>query len=160
MPASGAMQSRSNRLTVRRFLLDAQIRTRKDMVMNSKFLTATLLAAAALAGCNKQSHTIVAENPGDKSGPVVAKIDPASLPPAIEASKSYRCDDGSVAYVDWLADKMTANIRASKTGTPTQVKTAEVGKPMTAASASLTGSATSSSVNITLPGKGAQKCDS
>ena len=128
--------------------------------MNSKFLTATLLAAAALAGCNKQSHTIVAENPGDKSGPVVAKIDPASLPPAIEASKSYRCDDGSVAYVDWLADKMTANIRASKTGTPTQVKTAEVGKPMTAASASLTGSATSSSVNITLPGKGAQKCDS
>ena len=160
MPASGAMQSRSNRLTVRRFLLDAQIRTRKDMVMNSKFLTATLLAAAALAGCDKQSHTIVAENPGDKSGPVVAKIDPASLPPAIEASKSYRCDDGSVAYVDWLADKMTANIRASKTGTPTQVKTAEVGKPMTAASASLTGSATSSSVNITLPGKGAQKCDS
>ena len=128
--------------------------------MHNKFLTATLLAAAALAGCNKQSHTIVAENPGDKSAPEVAKIDPASLPPAIEASKSYRCDDGSVVYVDWLADKMTANVRASKTGSPTQVKTAEAGKPLTAEGALLTGSATTGSVTVTLPGKGAQKCDS
>ena len=154
------MQSWALRLAVRRFLLDAEICTRKEQDMHSKFLTATLLAAAALAGCDKQSHTIVAENPGDKSAPEVAKIDPASLPPAIEATKSYRCDDGSVAYVDWMADKMTANIRASKSGTPTQVKTAAVGTPMTAEGASLTGSATSSSVNITLPGKGTQKCDS
>ena len=128
--------------------------------MNIKFLTVTLLAAAALAGCNKQSHTIVAENPGDKSAPAVAKIDPASLPPAIEASKSYRCNDGSVVYIDWLADKMTANVRASKGGAPTQVKTAEAGKPLTAEGASLTGSATSASVTVALPGKGAQKCDS
>lgn len=128
--------------------------------MNSNLLPITLLAAAALAGCNKQSHTIIAQNPGDASAPAVAKIDPASLPPAIEASKSYRCDDGSVVYVDWLQDKMTANVRASKTGTPTQVKTAEAGKPMTAEGASLTGSATSSSVTVALPGKGSQKCDS
>lgn len=154
------MQSWALRLAVRRFLLDAEIRTRKEQDMHSKFLTATLLAAAALAGCDKQSHTIVAENPGDKSAPEVAKIDPASLPPAIEATKSYRCDDGSVAYVDWMADKMTANIRAGKTGTPTQVKTAAAGTPMTAEGASLTGSVTSGSVHITLPGKGAQKCDS
>ena len=128
--------------------------------MNSNLLPITLLAAAALAGCNKQSHTIVAQDPGDASGPVVAKIDPASLPPAIEASKSYRCNDGSVVYVDWLQDKMTANVRASKTGTPTQVKAAEAGKPMTAEGASLTGSATGSSVTVALPGKGSQKCDS
>lgn len=128
--------------------------------MNSKLLTIPLLAVAALAGCNKQSHTIVAENPGDKSAPPVAKIDPASLPPAIEASKSYRCNDGSVVYVDWLADKMTANVRATKAAPPTQVKTAEAGKPMTAEGASLTGSATSASVTIALPGKSSQKCDS
>lgn len=128
--------------------------------MNSNLLPITLLAAAALAGCNKQSHTIVAQNPGDTSGPAVAKIDPASLPPAIEASKSYRCNDGSVVYVDWLQDKLTANVRASKTGTPTQVKAAEAGKPMTAEGASLTGSATGSSVTVALPGKGSQKCDS
>ena len=128
--------------------------------MNSNFLPITLLAAAALAGCNKQSHTIVAQNPGDAGAPVVAKLDPASLPPAIEATKSYRCNDGSVVYVDWLQDKLTANVRASKTGTPMQVKAAEAGKPMTAEGASLTGSVTSSSVTVALPGKGSQKCDS
>ena len=46
--------------------------------MNSNLLSITLLAAAALAGCNKQSHTIVGEDPAAKNTPVVAKIDPAT----------------------------------------------------------------------------------
>ena len=33
------------------------------------------------------------------------------LPPAIAASKTYRCKDNSLVYVDWLSDNKTANVR-------------------------------------------------
>ena len=86
-------------------------------------------------------------------------IDATSLPPSIEASKSYRCKDNSLVYIDWLSDKMTANVRAAKTDTPVQLKAAEAGKPLTAEGYSLTGDAAASSVTLTRPGKSSQSCE-
>ena len=92
-----------------------------------------LTAAAALAGCNKEDHTIVA----DPAGPdPMANQDNAGvvLPPAIAASKSYRCKDNSLVYVDWYSDG-TARVKKVKT---------EAGTPATAEE--LKGDAKSSSV--------------
>ena len=61
-------------------------------------LLLTLAAAAALAGCNKQSHTIVAGPPEDNTA-VNANV---QLPPSIVATKLYRCADNSVVTVDYL----------------------------------------------------------
>lgn len=76
-------------------------------------LTLTAVAALALAACNKEDSTIVA-GPADPMAEQLNKAAPVELPPAILASKTYRCKDNSLAYVDWLSDG-TARVKASKT---------------------------------------------
>ena len=112
---------------------------------------------AALAACNKQSHTIVAGGPPDDANSTAdANV---VLPPSIQSSKSYRCADNVVVYVDWLSDGKSATVRTDKAGTPTMVSAAEAGQPMSAGGGySLSGSATSGSVKIGVPGHGSQSC--
>lgn len=118
-----------------------------------------LTAAAALAGCDSESHTITADPAGpDPMANAVANAGSVDLPPPIAASKIYRCKDNSVVYVDWLADKQTANFRSEQTGTPTQLKAPAAGEPLVAEGYSLEGSAEASTINLTRPGKGAQTC--
>ena len=123
----------------------------------NRTLTLALVAAAALAGCNKEDHTIVA---GTRESRETNKVDPSTikLPPAIEASKSYRCKDNSLVYIDWLNDKLTADIRDKKIAPATRVTAAEAGKPMTADGYSLTGTSIASSVTVERPGKGSHSC--
>lgn len=122
--------------------------------MTRNIIVISLVAAAALAGCNKENNT----NPDSGDANAVAKA-PVVLPPAVAASKTYRCGDNSVVFVDWLADNKTANVRSEATGTPTQVVAAEPGKPLTGNGISLTGSAEGSSVTIERSGHGSQTCN-
>jgi hypothetical protein len=115
-----------------------------------------LAAAAALAGCNKEGHTIVAGPPGDQDN---TTSKPIALPPSVSSSKVYRCADDKVVYVDWLSDNKSANVRTDKGGSPTQVTAPEAGKPMTAAGGySVDGKASDSSIKIAVPGHPAQSC--
>ena len=77
--------------------------------MTRLFTILTLVAAAALAGCN-EDHTIVA-GPGADEEPMnnVGVV----LPPSITASKAYRCKDNSLIYVDWLSDG-TARVKKDR----------------------------------------------
>ena len=120
-----------------------------------------LAAAAALAGCNKESHTIVAgPDTGDNATNTTANA-PVALPPSVVSSKIYRCADNKIVYVDWLSDNKSANIRTDKGGIPTQVSAPEAGKPMTGAGGySLDGTASAKSVKIAVPGHPAQTCNS
>lgn len=120
----------------------------------TRTLILACVAAAALAGCNNDDHTIVAGSKEQKPANTTA----VQLPPAIEASKSYRCKDNTLVFVDWLNDKKTADIRAERAGTPTRVVAAEAGKPLTAAGYSLEGDSAASTVTIERPGKGSQSC--
>jgi hypothetical protein len=122
-------------------------------------LLISLAAAAALAGCNKENHTIVAGPPGDNDTNAAAEK-PVALPPSVVSSKTYRCADNKIVYVDWLSDNKSANVRTDKGGSPTQVTTAEPGKPMTAAGGySVEGTSSGSSVKIAVPGHPAQTCN-
>src|SRR5687768_671422 len=58
-----------------------------------------VLAAAALAACDNSDHTIVARGPGDPNAAEVNTVG-IVLPPAIVASKIYRCKDNDVVYID------------------------------------------------------------
>jgi len=114
------------------------------------------VAAAALAGCNKD-NTLGGNNAADQNN--AAANAAVQLPPSIAASKIYRCADNQVVYVDWLSDNKTANIRTEQGGTPTQVSAPEAGKPMTGPTGySLEGSAAASSAKIGVPGHPAQSC--
>lgn len=121
-------------------------------------LLLTLAAAAALAGCHK--HTIVSDpNQAVDMNNSVANTN-VQLPPAILATKVYRCADNSLVTVDYLADNKSANVRTGKDTTSTQVIAPAAGKPMTAAGGySVEGTASSSSAKIAVPGHPAQTCN-
>ena len=86
--------------------------------MTRTTLLIALAAAAALAGCNKENHTIVAGDPADDTN--TAADGPVALPPAIASSKVYRCKDNKVIYVNWMSDG-TARVKKTRDeigGTP------------------------------------------
>ena len=130
----------------------------KNVTMNRISFALALAVAAALAGCDKQDHTITSGDPADPMAAELAKAPPVQLPPAILASKTYRCKDNSIVYVDFLNDNKTAAVRSTSDGTPTLLIMVEAGKPYIADGYSLTGAATGSSVTLTRPGKGSQSC--
>ena len=115
------------------------------------------VAGLALIACEKETL-----NPGAEKAEIAAANAAAApkvvLPPSITATKTYRCADSSVVYVDWLSDKQSANFRAEASGASVQLKSAAAGEPLTAEGYSLTGDAAASSVSITRPGKSAQSC--
>lgn len=121
-------------------------------------LLLTLVAAAALAGCNKEDHTIVAGPDGDTANQAPATNEPVVLPPSILSTKLYRCKDNSVVYIDWLSDNKSANFRGSQNATPVQLTAPEPGKAMVADGYSLTGTVAASAVTLSRPGKGSQSC--
>ena len=122
-------------------------------------LLLTLAAAAALAGCNKQSHTIVAGPPGYDDNNTAANAN-VQLPPSIIKTTLYRCADNSVVTVDYLSDNKSANVRAGKDTSSTQVTAPQPGQPMTAAGGySVEGSPSSSTAKIAVPGHPAQTCN-
>jgi hypothetical protein len=84
--------------------------------MTRNTLLITLAATAALAGCNKQNHTITADPSGDN----LAANAPVALPPSITASKSYRCKDNKLIYIDWMSDG-TARVKQTRQEVGTSV---------------------------------------
>jgi hypothetical protein len=72
--------------------------------MNRTPLLIIAAVAAALAGCNKSDHTIVAGPDVDDPQANVVANGPVALPPSIASSKSYRCADNALIYIDWMSD--------------------------------------------------------
>ena len=116
-----------------------------------KTLFFTIIASAALMACEKETIVQGGADPVVNTANVV-------LPPSITATKTYRCKDSSLVYIDWLSDNQSANFRAEETGTPVQLKAAAAGEAMVAEGYSLTGDAKAASITITRPGKGSQSC--
>ena len=98
-----------------------------------KNLLFIVAASAALVACQKE--TIVE---GYKV-PVAAAAVKVVLPPSIRASKSYRCKDNSVVYIDWLSDG-SARVKADKAAQATPIKVGQPGTP------SLKGDATAATI--------------
>ena len=122
-------------------------------------LLLTLAAAAALAGCNKEDHTIVAGPDTANSETNVAANANVQLPPSIVATKLYRCADNSVVTVNYLSDNKSANLRAGKDGNLVAVVAPEAGQPMTAEGGySVEGTPTGATAKIAVPGHPTQTC--
>jgi len=126
--------------------------------MTRTSLPLALAAAAALAGCGKEDHNIVAGGP-EPDETANASNGPVALPPSIVSSKIYRCADNKIVYVDWMSDNKSAHIRTDKGATPTPVTAAEAGQPMVGPTGySLEGSTGGASAKIGVPGHPAQIC--
>ena len=117
----------------------------------TKFVVvATLLT---LSAC--QQETIVAGRKDDMAEEL-AKAPKVVLPPSIKSTKSYRCKDGSLIYVDLFQGDKMANLRNADTGPATKLEAPEAGQPMVAEGYSMTVSG--NSLTVTQPGKGSQTC--
>ncbi|MES2119492.1 MAG: hypothetical protein V4513_02825 [Pseudomonadota bacterium] len=102
----------------------------------TRIMILALAATASLAGCNK-GQTIVAGGPDDRAdaGSNVSAA-PVVLPASIAASKSYRCGDNELVYIDWMSD---GSARVKKTRD-------ELGVTIAAGSAELKGDAKASAI--------------
>ena len=133
-------------------------------------LTLLAIAAAALAACDSESHTITANEAPDPMADELANAAPVELPPAIAASKIYRCKDNGLVKIDWLAGGQGANLRVGNATTAIALRapapdaaggnevTPSGGALVAEGGYSLKGEAAGTNVTLTLPGKGAQGC--
>ena len=121
--------------------------------LTTLFAAASLAATLALAACNNEPEVINSDPMAEE----LANAAPVELPPAIQASHTYRCKDNSLAYVDFFTDN-SANVRlGSRDAAPTRVKAEEAGAAMTAEGYTLTGSG--KSITLAAPGKPSQACN-
>jgi hypothetical protein len=120
-----------------------------------------LLAAAAiaaiisLAACNTEPE-VVQINKYDPMAEALRNAKHVAPPPMIQVTRTYRCRDNSLYYVDFYTNH-TATLRKTEEGIPEAMLTAESGNPPYAGSDySVSGSGTQ--VSITAPGHGSQTC--
>lgn len=115
---------------------------------------ASVAALLSLAACNSEPEVINA-NGIDPQADELAKAPPVELPPAIEASRTYRCDDNSLVYATFYTNN-TVKVAAEQ-GAEGTILTAENGEtPYVAEGYSL--SANAAEVSYTAPGKGTMSC--
>jgi hypothetical protein len=121
----------------------------------TRFLSAASVAAfLSLAACENEPEVV--GGPADPQAAELAKAAPVEAPPMIQASRTYRCKDNSLVYIDFYTNK-TAQVRTEKGGQPTILTAdAAAGGEYKAEGYSL--SADAPTVTLTMPGKGSQSC--
>ena len=126
--------------------------------------TISLISLSALALTACEPETIDGNKRPDPMADQLANAAPVELPPAIAASKTYRCKDNSLVQIDWLAQDKGAYVHGEDRSQTHLKPAAPVeGQP---ASTDLTaeggyvlkGNATASAITLTVPGKPAQSC--
>ena len=118
------------------------------------FAFAALAGSLALAACNTEPETVTA-GPADPQKDALAKATPKQLPPSIQVSRTYRCADNSLVYVDFYTNQ-TAQVRTEEGGTPTMLTTTGGTEPYVAEGFSV--GANAERTTIAVPGRGSQSC--
>ena len=118
------------------------------------FAAAPVAAFLSLAACNQEPET-VSTNGADPQAEALAKAPPVELPPAIQASRTYRCKDNSLLYASFYTNN-TVKVSADRNVEGTILTAADGQPPYVAEGYSL--SANADTVSYTAPGKGTQSC--
>ena len=107
---------------------------------------ATAAAFLTLGACGDSAPETV--NTYDAQGEALKNAAPVVLPPAIVASRTYRCSDNSLYYVDFY-DNNTALIRTTQEGMPTSLTSADGTAPYAGEGYTVSANAN----NVTINGK-------
>jgi len=114
------------------------------------------VALLSLAACENKAEEVDSRAP-DPMAEALKNAPKVELPPAVAASKTLRCGDNSLIYVEFFQGDKQVNLRTEKDGKATMLKAAAAGDPYVADGGyKLTG--TPKSVEVTLPGKGSKTC--
>jgi hypothetical protein len=118
------------------------------------FAAVAIVASITLNACRNEPEKV--GGPADPQREALAKAPPVKeLPPSIQDSRTYRCADNSLVYVDFYTNN-TAQLRTSETGQPTMLRAEGGNPPYRAEGYSVAGNAARTSV--TVPGRGTQSC--
>jgi hypothetical protein len=117
------------------------------------FAAASVAASLLLAACSNEPE-VVDLNP-DPMKEELAKAGPVEAPPMIQASRTFRCKDNSLVYIDFYTNN-TAQYRTERGGQPTILTSPAPGQPYAAEGYSV--SANAADINLTAPGKGTLSC--
>ena len=124
------------------------------MQMNHSFAAAAVAAIATLAACNTEPE-VVQINKDDPMADALKNAAPVAAPPMIQASRTYRCRDNSLVYIDFRTDN-SAIIRTERGQPPVATVTAEGGNPPYTGSG-YSVSANAEEISYTSP-RGTQSC--
>lgn len=124
------------------------------MHIQTRFFTAAILGTALLLTACGEPETISGDSP-DPDAAALNAAAPVELPPMVTHSRTYRCNDASLVYVDFFSNN-TAVFKTSKDAAGTTLTAAEAGQPFTAEGYSLSGDGPQ--VEIASPGKAKQSC--
>ena len=116
---------------------------------------ATIAASFALAACNEPE--IVTINKYDPMADALKNAAPIEAPPMIQASRTYRCRDNSLVFIDFYTNH-TALVRTERGGDPVASLTAQGGNPPYAGQEGYSVSANAEEISYTAPGRGTQTC--
>lgn len=126
------------------------------MHITSRLLTAAVFGTSLfLAACHSKPETIVAGGPSDPDAAALNAAAPVALPPMMTQSRTYRCADNRLVYIDFFSDN-TAHYKTAKDGAATNLKAEAPGKPYVADGYSVSGDGPT--VDIAAPGKASQSC--
>lgn len=110
---------------------------------------------ALLSACSSEPENITASD-NDPDAAKVAAAPPVELPPMLTGSRTYRCKDNSLVYIDFFNNN-TAVYKAKKDATSGATLTAAgPDQPYTAEGYSV--SANSDNISLTAPDKGSTTC--
>lgn len=126
--------------------------------MNIALRTLPIAALVLLAACDTKPTTIVGGGPVDMDADKIKAAPPVKLPPAMLASKSYRCKDNKIVYVDWFNDGTSANFKPKKDATPVALTAPAAGQPYVGGDVTVTGTVDAKSITVKQGGS-SQACD-
>lgn len=122
------------------------------MTSNRSFLP-PLVLLCGLAACDDSMSTI---NQFDPQAEAMRNTAPLTEPPPMMlASRTYRCRDNSLVYIDFFTNN-TAQLRTEREGMPTILTAAEGNSPYVAEGYSV--SANAEQISLTAPGKTNLSC--
>lgn len=123
--------------------------------MINRFLPAAAVALIALSACQQKTETVTSTAP-DPQAEALANRAPVELPPAITATKIFRCKDQSLATVNFFAGDKQVTVKVGDATTPVLLKAEKPGDAYKADGYTMTG--TPAGITLTSPGKPEQAC--
>lgn len=121
----------------------------------NRFLPAAAVALFALSACQQKTETVTSTAPDPQAEALATRAAPP-LPPAITATKTFRCKDQSLATVNFFADNKQVTVKIGDAATPVKLTAEKAGDPYKAEGYVLSG--TPAGITLTSPGKPEQAC--
>jgi hypothetical protein len=137
--------------------LTGDVALAKGAAMQKTHILAVAATAVALAlsACSSESD-VVTINEFDPMADELANAGEVEAPPMISHSRTYRCRDNSLVYIDFYTNNSAA-VRTERGQPPVATLNAEGGNPpYTGEGYSV--SANADEISYSAPGKGTQSC--